>query len=54
MYRYQKQSSMKRLTKKEKELIEAIRNFKASRGWMENPTEFEWYIYQLLHELMGI
>jgi len=45
---------MKRLTKKEKDLIEAIRNFKASRGRMENQFEFEWYIYQLLHELMGI
>lgn len=45
---------MKRLTKKEKDLIEAIRNFKASKGRMEHPIEFEWYIYQLLHELMGI
>ena len=32
---------MKSLTPKEEELIEAIRNFKASKGWMENPTEFE-------------
>ncbi len=45
---------MKRLNKKEKDLIEAIRNFKASRGRMEMQWEFEWYIYQLLHELMGI
>lgn len=45
---------MNKLTEKEKELIEAVWNFKASRGWMENPDEFEWYIYQLLHELMGI
>lgn len=45
---------MKRLNKKEKDLIEAIRNFKASRGRMEMQDEFEWYIYKLLHELMGL
>ena len=45
---------MKRLNKKEKDLIEAIRNFKASRGSMEMQAEFEWYIYKLLHELMGL
>lgn len=46
--------SMKRLTDKEKNLIVAIRNFKVSLGRMENPFEFEWYFYQLLHELMRI
>lgn len=45
---------MKKLSKKEKDLIEAIRNFKASRGRMEMQDEFEWYIYELLHELMGL
>lgn len=45
---------MTRLTKQEKDLIEAIRNFKASLGRMENQFEFEWYIYYLLHKLMGI
>ena len=45
---------MKRLTTQEKDLIEAIRNFRASQGRMENQWEFEWYIYQLLHELMGL
>ena len=45
---------MKRLTNKEKELIEAVRNFKASKGRMEQQAEFEWYIYRTLHELMEI
>lgn len=45
---------MKRLNEKEEELIEAIRNFNASKGWMENPTEFEYYILGLVYELMGI
>lgn len=45
---------MKRLTEKEKDLIEAIRNFKASKGRMENQFEFEWLINKLLHELMDI
>lgn len=45
---------MKKLSKKEKDLIEAIRNFKASKGWMENPTEFEYYILGLVYELMGV
>ena len=40
--------------KEEEELIEAIRNFKASKGWMENPTEFEYYILGLVYELMGV
>ena len=43
---------MKKLNEKEKDLIEAIRNFKAARGWMENKAEFEWEIHQLLNELM--
>ncbi len=41
---------MKRLT--EKDLIEAIRNFYATQGTMENPENFEWYIMRTLHELM--
>lgn len=45
---------MKRLNEKEKDLIEAIRSFRASEGRMEMQAEFEWYIYQLLHDLMGI
>lgn len=45
---------MTKLTDKEKDLIEAIRNFRASKGYMEKQFEFEWYIYQLLHELMEI
>lgn len=42
----------KRLTQKEMDLIEAVRNFKASKGRMEKQNEFEWYIYRTLHELM--
>ena len=45
---------MKSLTPKEEELIEAIRNFKDSQGWMENPTEFEYYILSLVYEQMGV
>ncbi len=37
---------------KEVELIEAIRNFKASKGRMEKREIFEDYINQLLTELM--
>lgn len=43
---------MKRLNEKEKDLIEAIRNFKASRGRMELQAEYEWQISKWLHELM--
>ena len=45
---------MTRLTNKERLLIEAVRNFKSSKGRMENPLDFELYIYELLHELMGM
>ena len=41
------------LTEKEKDLIEAIRNYRKSLGIMENRFDFEWYIYKVLHELMG-
>lgn len=47
-----KKYDMKKLNEKEKDLIEAIRNFKAARGWMENKAEFEWEIHRLLNELM--
>ncbi len=40
------------LNEKEKELIEAIRNFKASKGRMENKKEFRFYINRLVRELM--
>ncbi len=42
-----------KLTEKEKDLIEAIRNYRKSLGIMENRFDFEWYIYKVLHELMG-
>ncbi len=41
-----------RLTEKERDLIEAIRNFRKSLGIMEKQEEFEWYINQTLHYLM--
>lgn len=43
---------MKRLNEKEKDLIEAIRNFKASRGRMEKESEYEWLINYYLTQLM--
>ncbi|MGM9737118.1 MAG: hypothetical protein ACI3ZT_01735 [Candidatus Cryptobacteroides sp.] len=43
---------MKRLTNKEKDLIEAIRNFKRARGWIEREQEFRWLIYKLVEELI--
>ncbi len=43
---------IKQLSKKEEDLIEAIRNFKASKGWMENPNEFEWLIHRYVDELL--
>lgn len=43
---------MTKLNEKEKELIEAIRNFKASKGRMEMRDQFEDYINKLLTELM--
>ena len=36
----------------EKDLIEAVRNFKASKGRMEKESEYEWMIYFYLHKLM--
>lgn len=41
------------LTEKEKDLIEAIRNYKASHGRMSSDDQ-EWYINQLLADLMGL
>ena len=41
-----------KVTEKEKELIEAIRNFKASKGRMEKEFEFIWYIRRLLDEML--
>ncbi len=46
------QSKRLKLTEKEKDLIEAVRNFRKSLGTMENQDEFEWYINQTLHYLM--
>lgn len=43
---------MKRLNETEKDLIEAVRNFKASKGRMEKESEYEWMIYFYLHKLM--
>ena len=40
-----------KLTEKEKDLIEAIRNYKNSKSRMTNPDEFEWYIKRLIAEL---
>lgn len=49
---YKIQGHMKRLTNKEKDLIEAIRNFKRARGWIEREQEFRWLIYKLVEELI--
>lgn len=43
---------MKRLNEKEKDLIEAIRNFRASKGRMDDESEYEWLINYYLHQLM--
>lgn len=43
---------MKRLNNKEKDLIEAIRNFKRARGWIEREQEFRWLIYKMVDELI--
>lgn len=48
----QNQRYMKRLNNKEKDLIEAIRNFRKARGWIENENEFRWLIYRTVEELM--
>lgn len=47
-----KERDMKRLNKTEKDLIEAVRNFRASKGRMEKEAEYEWMIYEYLHQLM--
>lgn len=43
---------MERLNDKEKDLIEAIRNFKKARGWIEREQEYRWLIYKLVEELI--
>lgn len=43
---------MKRLTNKEKELIEVIRNFQASKGRMEFESDFYFYIHSVLDNLL--
>ena len=43
---------MKRLNDKEKDLIEAIRNFKKARSRIEQENEFRWLIYKTVEELM--
>lgn len=43
---------MKPLNETEKDLIEAIRNFNASKGRMEQESEYEWLIYYYLDKLM--
>lgn len=52
MYHFNKTKEMIRLNETEKDLIEAIRNFRALQGRMENEAEFEWIIYYYLHKLM--
>ena len=42
-----------KLTEEEQELIEAMRNYRASRGRMDHPEEQEWFIKQLFDNLMG-
>ena len=49
---YINKGNMKRLNETEKDLIEAVRNFKASKGRMEKGSEYEWMIYFYLHKLM--
>lgn len=49
---YIKERDMKRLNETEKDLIEAVRNFRASKGRMEKEAEYEWMIYEYLHQLM--
>jgi len=41
-----------KLTEREKDLIEAIRNFRASKGRMAMQDQFEDYIKKTLAELM--
>lgn len=43
---------MTRLNETEKDLIEAVRNFRNSRGRMEKESEYEWLINKYLHILM--
>lgn len=49
---YINERDMKRLNETEKDLIEAVRNFRASKGRMEMEAEYEWMIYFYLHKLM--
>lgn len=43
---------MKRMTKKQRELIEVIQNFNASKGRMLYEQDFVFYAHQLLDELL--
>lgn len=43
---------MKRLNKQERELIEVIRNFQASRGRMDYEQEFYFYIHSVLDQIL--
>ena len=49
---YKIQGYMKRLNDKEKDLIEAIRNFRKARSRIEQENEFRWLIYKTVEELM--
>ena len=49
---YKIQGCMKRLNDKEKDLIEAIRNFRKARSRIEQENEFRWLIYKTVEELM--
>lgn len=42
-----------KLTEKEQDLIEAIRNYRNSKGRLDSQDQ-EWYIVQLFNELMGL
>lgn len=49
---YKIQGYMKRLNDKEKDLIEAIRNFRKARSRIEQENEFRWLIYKTVEELL--
>ena len=49
---YKIQGYMKRLNDKEKDLVEAIRNFRKARSRIEQENEFRWLIYKTVEELM--
>lgn len=47
-----KKQAVMRLTKREKDLIEAIRNFQASKGWMYYQDDFYLDIHERLDNLL--